>query len=88
MPLNQEPKIEALYIYIFFIIQRVKARAIPCPHQSPARGDNTILVAQGGTATPGATKQLLAPDWVLRDLYIYTLAQLRAETTLDFDLHF
>ena len=45
-------------IYFSFIIQRVKARAIPCPHQLPTRGDNTVLVAQGGTATPGSTKQL------------------------------
>ena len=49
----------------------MKARAIPCPHQTPSRGDNTVSVAQGGTATPGATKQLLPPDRVLRELYIY-----------------
>ena len=54
----------------FFSIQRVKARAIPCPHQPPTRGDNTVSVAQGGTATPGATKQLLPPDRVLRESYI------------------
>ena len=35
------------------------------------QGDNTVSVAQGGTATPGATKQLLPPDRVLRELYIY-----------------
>ena len=34
------------------MIQRLKARAIPCPHQPPSRGDNTVSVAQGGTATP------------------------------------
>ena len=46
-----------IYIYIFFfIIQCVKAHAIPCPHQPPTRGDNTVSVAQGSTATPGATK--------------------------------
>ena len=50
--------------YIFFIMQRVKARAILCPHQPPTRGDNTVWVAQGGTAAPGATKQLLQPDRV------------------------
>ena len=55
----------------FFIIQCVKARAIPYPHHSPTRSDNTVTVAQGGTATPGATKQLLPPDKVLRELYIY-----------------
>ena len=76
----------------FFIIQRLKARAIPCPHQPPTRGDNTVSVAQGGTVTPGATKQLLPPDRVLRELYIYIYIympdQLRAETTLDVNLHF
>ena len=72
----------------------MKARAIPCPHQPPTRGDNTVLVAQGGTATPGATKQFLSPDRVFRELYIYiyiyiyTPDQLRAETTLDVNLPF
>ena len=59
------------YIWFFFIIQRVKARAIPCPHQLQTSGDNTVSVAQGGTATPGATKQLLPPDRVFRELCIY-----------------
>ena len=65
-----------VYFFSFFIIQRVKARAIPCPHQSPTRGDNTVLVAQGGTATTGATKQLLPPDRVFkRIIYIYIYAR-------------
>ena len=64
------------FIYSFiFIIQRVKAHAIPCPHQPPSKGDYTVLVAQGGTATPGATKQLLPPDRVLRESYIYIYAR-------------
>ena len=66
----------------------MKARAIPCPHQPPSRGDNIVSVAQGGTATPGATKQLLPPDRVLRESYIYTPDQLNAETILDVNLHF
>ena len=49
----------------------MKARAIPCPHQLPTRGDNTVSVAQGCTATPGAIKQLLPPDRALKELYIY-----------------
>ena len=49
----------------------MKACAIPCPHQLPTRGDNTVSVAQGGTATPGATKQLLLPDRVSKNIYIY-----------------
>ena len=86
----------SLQIIFFFIIQRVKARAIPYPHQPPSRGDNTVSVAQGGTATPGATKQLFPPDRVLREsfiyiyiyIYIYTPDPLNAETTLDVNLHF
>ena len=70
----------------------MKVPAIPCPHQPPTRGDNTVSVAQGGTATPGSTKQLLPQDRVLRELYIYiciyTPNQFRAETTLDVNLHF
>ena len=49
-----------------------KARSIPSPYQLPTRGDNTVSVAQGGTATPGATKQLLPLDRVfIIELYIY-----------------
>ena len=67
-----------IYIYIYiFIIQRVKARAIPCPHQLPTRGDNTVSVAQSVTDTPGAMKQLLPPDRVLRELYIYIYIYIR-----------
>ena len=70
----------------------MKACAIPCPHQLPTWDVNTVSVAQGGTAIPGATKQLLPPDWVLKELYIYiyiyTPDQLRAETTLDVHFHF
>ena len=79
-----------IYIYIF-IIQRVKARAIPCPHQPLTRGDNTVSVAQGGTATPCATKQLLLLDRVFKRIiyiYIYTPDQSIAETTLDVQRHF
>ena len=60
-----------IYTYFFFIIQRVKVRAIPCPHQAPSQGDNTVSVAEGGTATPGATQQHLPLDRVLRKSYIY-----------------
>ena len=60
----------------FFHHTRVKARVIPCPHQPPTRGDNTVSVLQGSTATPGATKQLLPPDRVLRELYIYIYIRL------------
>ena len=55
-----------------FIIQRVKALTIPCLPQPPIRSNNAVSVAQGGTATPGATKQLLPPDRVFKGIiYIY-----------------
>ena len=78
-----------LYIKIFFfsIIQHVKARAIPCPHQPPTRGDNTVLVAQGGTANPGAAKQLLPPDRVLRELYIYIYIYIYTHTHIYIYIH-
>ena len=56
---------ESLSLQIF-IIKRVKARVITCPNQPPTRGDNTISVAQGSIATPGATKQRLPPDRVFK----------------------
>ena len=62
---------------------------IPCSHQPPTRGGNTVSVAQGGTATPSTSKQLFPPDRVLRELYIYiyiqkTPDQLRLHWTLIF----
>ena len=57
--------------HFFFIIQRVKACAIPYPHQPPTRDDNTVSVAQSASATTGTTKQLSPPDRVLKELYIY-----------------
>ena len=49
----------------------MKPCAIPCPQQLPTRSDNTVSVAQGATATPGATKQLLSPERVYIYIYIY-----------------
>ena len=64
----------------------MKAHAIPCPHQLSTRGDNTVSVAQGGTATPGASNLLLLPDRVLKKkiyiyVYIYIADQLKGEIT-------
>ena len=71
-----------LYIYIYIYIFKVKASVIPCPHQPPTKGDNTVSVAQGGTATPVATKRLLPPDRVWRELYIYIPDHFRQHWTL------
>ena len=40
------------------------------PSSAANQGDNTVSVAQGGTATPGATKQLL---YLKKYIYIYFL---------------
>ena len=46
--------------------------------------DNTVSVTQGGTATPGATKQLLPPDRVFKKIYINIYARsTKADITLD-----
>ena len=52
------------------------------PSSAANQGDNTVLVAQGSTATPDTTKQLLPPDWVFKR-NIYTPDQLKADITLD-----
>ena len=76
-PLPNNFRLHCIYIYIYiyiFIIQCVKACVIPCPHQPPTRGDKTVLVAQGGTATPGTTKQLLPLEiYIYIYVYIYII---------------
>ena len=59
----------------------MKERAIPCPHQLPTRLI-TVSVAQGGTATPGTTKQLLPLNRVFkRNIYIYIYIYIHARST-------
>ena len=81
-----------VWVYIFFfIIQPVKAQAISCPHQPPTRSDNTVLEAQGGTATPGATKQLLPSGRVFKIyiyIYIYMPDNLKGAITLYVNFYF
>ena len=75
-----------IYIFIYiFIIQRVKARVIPCHHQPPTRSDNTVSVAQGSSATPGTTKQVLLPGRVFkRIIYIYIYIYARSTKSRDY----
>ena len=47
------------YIYIYTTCESTFDTL--CTHQPLTRCDNTISVAQGGTATTGATKQILPP---------------------------
>ena len=74
--------------FFFFSSYNVKTGEIPCPHQPPTRGDNIVSVAQGGTATPGATKQLLPPDMVFkRIIYIYIYIYMPDQLKLYVHLH-
>lgn len=34
------------FLHLIFYIQRVKARAIPCPRQLPVMGGNTVSAAK------------------------------------------
>ena len=64
--------------HIFFLSYNVwKHVSLSAANQS----DNTVLVAQGGTATPGTTKQLLPPDRVFkRNIYPYIRQTNRKQT--------
>ena len=50
-------------IYIFFF-HHTTCTCNTLASSATNQGDNTVSVAQGGTATPGATEQLLPPDRV------------------------
>ena len=72
----------------------MKAHEIPCPHLPPSRGDNTVSVAQGSTATGQGIKRMIYIYIYIYIyniyiyIYIYTPDQLNAKTTLDVNLHF
>ena len=56
------------------------------PSSAADQVDNTVSVAQGCTAAPGATKQLLPPDRVFKIyiyIYLFMSNQLKADITLD-----
>ena len=72
-----------IYIYIYILKERERERFFFFHHttcesmcdtlasSAANQGDNTVSVAQGGTATPGATKQLLPLDRVFkRNIYL------------------
>ena len=49
------------YVYFFFDHITCKSTCDTLPSSAANQGDNTVLLAQGGTATPGATNKLLPP---------------------------
>ena len=57
-----------IYIYIYFFFHHTTCGSTCDTLASSAaiQGDNTVSVAQGNTATPGATEQLLPPDRVFK----------------------
>ena len=58
-------------LYIFFHHTTCESTYDTLASSAANQGDNTVSVAQGGTATPGATEQLLPPDRVFkRNIYL------------------
>ena len=56
-----------MYIFFFFFSSYNVWKHVRYPSLTAAiQGDYTVSVAQGGTATPGATEQLLPPDRVFK----------------------
>ena len=63
-----------IYIYIFIYFRHTTCESMCNTLSSSAanQGDNIVSVAQRGTATPGATKQLSPLDRVFkRNIYLY-----------------
>ena len=60
-------------MYIYFLCHHTTGESTCDTLSSSAAnlGDNTVSLAQGGTATTGATKQLLPPERVSKKIYIY-----------------
>ena len=60
-----------LYIYIYIDHTTCESTCDTLALSAANQGDNTVSVSQGGTATPGATEQLLPPDRVFkRNIYL------------------
>ena len=58
-------------VNIFFYHTTCESTCDTLASSAANQGDNTVSVAQGGTATPGATEQLLPPDRVFkRNIYL------------------
>ena len=55
-----------IYIFFFFHHTTCGSTCDILASSAAIQGDNTVSVAQGGTATPGATEQLLPPDRVFK----------------------
>ena len=60
-----------VYICIFFHHTTCESTCYILASSAANQSDNTVSVAQAGTATPGATEQLLPPDRVFkRNIYL------------------
>ena len=58
-------------IFFFFHHTTCESTCDTLASSAANQGDNTVSVAQGGTATPGATELLLPPDRVFkRNIYL------------------
>ena len=71
----KENLIYNIYIYIYIYIYHhttCESTYDTLTSSAANQGYNTVSVAEGGTATPGAIMQLLPPDRVFkRNIYLY-----------------
>ena len=63
-----------IFFFFFFHHTTCGSTCNTLASSAAIQGDNTVSVAQGGTATPGATEQLLPPDRVFKKIP-YSLKQ-------------
>ena len=57
---------DAIYFFFFFHHTTCGSTCDTLASSAAIQGDNTVSIAQGGTATPGATEQLLPLDRVFK----------------------
>ena len=88
---RKQQKLLLLFCLIFFHHTTCQSTCDTLSSSATNQGDNTVSVAQGGTAIPGATKQLLPPDRVFkRNIYLY-IHKINSKQTLHWTfvhLHF
>ena len=63
-----------VYMCIFFHHTTCESMCDTHPSSAANQGDNTVSVAQGGTAIPGATKQLLNLSYLDCFVVIFSLS--------------
>ena len=73
-------------IYIFFHHTTCESTCDTLSSSAANQGDNTVSVTQGGTAIPGATKQLMHVVWYVYR-YIYCALSISLSLSLSLSMY-